>query len=79
MTPNTMATGRGIETNGIGRVTTSHLNPSRTMAQVWADEAIEAERLVTKRLSRPRTRPYRPRACRQYAKIPYAGREEIVF
>ena len=32
--PNTMATGRAVETNGIGKVTTAHLNLTKTVADV---------------------------------------------
>lgn len=63
----------GIETNGIGQPCTSHLNLTRSLADVWAEEAEAAKRPVHV----PR-RPYRPRAYLQAAKIPYAGREGAV-
>lgn len=63
---------RGVETNGIGKVTTAHLNLTRAVKDV--DDDVTARR-IAKRMSRVPEKPPRPRSYRQLAKIAYAGRE----
>lgn len=68
---------RGVVTNGEGEQTAAHLNLSRSLDEIWADEqAMEAQKLERERQARVPKRPYRPRAFRQRGKIGYAGRAE---
>lgn len=61
-----------IKTNGIGQHTTSHLNLTRTMADVWRDEELRSER--KQRWCNPR-RPGTPRELVSDAKTSFAGKE----
>lgn len=55
--------GRAIVTNGKGKRTTSHLNLTRTLADVWAAD--------------PTYRPPAPRPARQIgSRFPFAGYDE---
>jgi len=71
----------GIHTSGIGKVTTSHLNTSRTMADVWRDEA-EAIEAAKFRVLPPRSHEERCESARdgwqtrrEKIKHQYAGAE----
>lgn len=63
---------RGVWTNGEGKPTTAHLNLTKTIADVRAEEV---RVLLARRAARAPVTD-RPRAFVQYAKIGYAGREE---
>ena len=69
--------GRGIKTDGIGSSTTSHLNLTRSMADVWAlDSAAKRAEQSEKRRSTYRPRKLgRPPGRIRSPKHAYAGRE----
>lgn len=49
----------GIKTEGVGSSTASHLNLTRTLADVWADEEAQATRRRHRRQGRPVFEPRR--------------------
>lgn len=62
----------GVRTNGIGRITTAHLNLTRSLADVWANEAVPAEPEMApkpKAEKRARAKP------EPDPRIPFAGKE----
>lgn len=54
---------RGVQTNGIGRTTTAHLNLTVTLAEADRDELIRHAKYRYRRVERPESKG-----------IPYAGK-----
>lgn len=63
----------GVKTNGIGKTTTAHLNLTRTLADIDAEQARQRQK-KPEPVTNPRQAPYAPRS--QSKKIPYAGKDK---
>lgn len=63
----------GIQTNGIGQRSESHLNLTRTMADVWGIKPEPKPEPVVVATTEPRPEP--PPQPRMSRKVPYVGKE----
>lgn len=62
----------GVRTNGVGRVTTEHLNLTRSLSDVWAREAIK-EAPKPDPVPEPAEKP--KRTYERAPRIPFAGKD----
>lgn len=73
MTPPTTLAGTGVRTNGIGKVTTAHLNLTRTMADVVREEGALEEEVDAPAEPVAPAKIGRPKGPREPKRFPFAG------